>query len=617
MLRALVAYADREGLGDLDFETRKVDYDLRLDLNGGFLGLVPIATSEGRRTSLVRLPIGPPAKNNPGYPNFVVDNARYVLGIPKPNEKDGNAKKCFDSFKALIDMAAASSGDDGLRALAAFLGRPEELRRADDMLATSEAAKSTRAETSEKSREARGDRVLVPVLDSDVARRIHERSAVVKWWTARRASERNDAAAGPLGRCLVTGEMAPIVPTHPKLEGSPFPGTGAKLVALDKGAFTSQGLAQGDNAPVSESAARKYTAALNALLTRDAATSRRKSAIDLDESVVVFWTRKESDAPGFLLDVFAPPSRGDEARRAADAVWSGRASKSFDATPFYAVTLGVNSARVVVRDWFETTAAGVKEALDTWFADLHLGNGDPEPMPLGRLLRALEATPGARHDKRGLAPGLAATLFRAAVRGGPLPRSLLAAAVRRMRVPPRENDGPFPLRARVAIIKAVLLRMRRENAAVVRRRLATLSTGLHSLKHQEVSVALDESNVQPAYLLGRLFAALEKQQLDAAGRGHEPNATVRDRYYGAASSTPSAVFGRLLALSMHHASKARKEGRGIAAEKAKEQVMSRLPAAGFPRTLGLEDQGLFAVGYYHQRDAFFFKKSEDPKGETP
>lgn len=581
ILTALVAYAEREGLGDLDFEKRPVDYELRIADDGGFVGLVPL-TLEKKRAELSALPIGPPSKNNPGYPSFLVDNAQYVLGTAKQGAKAGNAEKCFASYAALVREAAAASDDPALVALNRFLARPDERQRADDELNRIEG----------KAAEKRGDRVFVPALDSDGARRIHERDAVISWWRDRRSKERTTAADGPTARCLVTGHIAPVARTHPIIKGPPFPGTGAKLLAYDKDAFTSQWLEQGDNAPVSEPAARKYAAALNALLEKDA-DGRRRSAADLDgESVVVFWTRDESEAPAFVLDVFAPPKRGSDAVRAAESVWRGTASTAFDPTPFYAATLGVNSARVVIRDWFETTAREVKTNLDRWFHDLQLGEGETLPVPLAAMLHALQATPTAQRDKRGLTPGLATRVFRAAIEGAPLPRSLLAAAVRRMRVPPQDKeDGRFVLRARVGIIKAVLRRQPNP---------------------MEVSVALDESNTERAYLLGRLFAALEKLQAVASGRGADLNATIRDRYYGAASSTPAAVFGRLLALSMHHASKAKSDGLGVLAERAKASIMSKLPAERLPRTLSLEDQGLFAVGYYHQREAFFHRTKEQP-----
>ncbi|MCC6528489.1 MAG: type I-C CRISPR-associated protein Cas8c/Csd1 [Polyangiaceae bacterium] len=581
MLQALVAYADREGLGDLDFEKRAVDYELRIAADGAFVGLVPL-TENKRRTRLSGLPIGPTSKNNPGYPSFLVDNAQYVLGTAKKDAKAGNAEKCFESYVVLTAEAAGATHDPALLALRRFLERPPDRALADAELARLE----------DKKADQRGDRVLVPVLDSDAAARMHERPGVIAWWRQRRTTGRQELAAGPLGRCLVTGELAPVARTHPALKGPPFPGTGAKLVAYDKDAFTSQDLEQGANAPMSEAAALKYVAALNALLEKDA-QGRRSSALDLDdESAVVFWTRDESDAPMLLLDVLAPPSRGADAVHHAESVWRGSASRAFDPTPFYAVTLGVNSARVVVRDWVETTARAVVGNLERWFQDLQLGEATAEALPLVEMLRALQATPAARGDKRGLAPGLATRVFRAAVQGAPLPRALLVAATQRLRVPPREReDGRFVLRARVAVIKAVLCR-----------------------EGMEVPVALDESNTDRAYLLGRLFAALEKLQLVASKRGNDLNATIRDRYYGAASSTPAAVFGRLLSLSMHHASKTKDDGLGIVAERAKAGIMNRLAAKPFPKTLSLSEQGLFAVGYYHQREAFFAKKETADDG---
>lgn len=121
-------------------------------------------------------------------------------------------------------------------------------------------------------------------------------------------------------------------------------------------------------------------------------------------------------------------------------------------------------------------------------------------------------------------------------------------------------------------------------------------------------MSLDESNESVPYLLGRLFAAIEKLQSDSLG---DINATLRDRYFGSASSTPALVFPRLLRLSMHHATKAESERRGWA-ERVKGQILDRLPASGaFPRTLDLDGQGLFAVGYYHQRQAFFKPRARE------
>ena len=115
-------------------------------------------------------------------------------------------------------------------------------------------------------------------------------------------------------------------------------------------------------------------------------------------------------------------------------------------------------------------------------------------------------------------------------------------------------------------------------------------------------MSLDESNTNVGYRLGRLFAVLEKIQEEA---NPGINATIRDRYYGAASSTPVIVFSILLKLKNHHLSKLEKPGRVVNMEKRIGEIMENL--SDFPARLSLEDQGRFAIGYYHQRQNFFKK----------
>ena len=117
-------------------------------------------------------------------------------------------------------------------------------------------------------------------------------------------------------------------------------------------------------------------------------------------------------------------------------------------------------------------------------------------------------------------------------------------------------------------------------------------------------MSLDKENANIGYRLGRLFAVLEKIQIAAI----KPDATIRDKFYASASATPASVFGNLIRLAGHHLSKLDSEKKGLRIwfEQQIEQIMSGV--VQFPAHLSLDDQGQFAIGYYHQRQSFFEKK---------
>ena len=131
-------------------------------------------------------------------------------------------------------------------------------------------------------------------------------------------------------------------------------------------------------------------------------------------------------------------------------------------------------------------------------------------------------------------------------------------------------------------------------------------------------MSLDPDCLHVAYRLGRLFAALEKTQEDALGA--KLNVTIKDRFFSSASANPVVAFPRLLRLHAHHLNKFGPEKRGlkIAREKLVQQICEAFNAAdGFPPHLPLDDQGLFFIGYYHQRQDFFTsKKSATTSNDT-
>lgn len=580
MLRALLDLAEREGLlENPSYGKRRVDFQLRLAADGQPVALIPLG-EDGRGLPL-SVP-NPPKRTVAVDPAFLVDNAQYLLATPKrkpgaelSERAIGRATKCREAFALLLNDALEATLDPGLAAVDAFLRIPSSDAQA--ML-----SKLT------PDHEWTGDETIAPLLDSDGTTYIHERPAVANFWSERFAQR---AEIGDRQLCLVTGEPAPAARLHGSIKRIPEGQTsGTSLVTFNEPAFESHGFTQGSNAPVSQRAAYGYVNALNWLLEKHGERRFRQGIAVGSDTVVVFWTRHATDTADVLMNLLDPHGE-DEAdlRTTYEAAWRGLAPREIDATAFYALTLSANASRVVVRDWLETTAEHVKARVARYFEDLAL-TGYDGPIPIGRLLRSLEAAPRAVGDRRGLPPALAAGLIRAALYGNPFPRELLQAALRRLRVPPGEAEWRATLHARVALIKAVLRRLHPD---------------------QEIQMSLDESNTSVPYLLGRLFAAIEKLQADAL---RDLNATIRDRYFGSASATPRLVFPRLLRVSVHHASKARAEGRDWA-ERVKGEIIERLPANGaFPSTLDLESQGLFAVGYYHQRQDFF--RSRKSEGET-
>ena len=113
-------------------------------------------------------------------------------------------------------------------------------------------------------------------------------------------------------------------------------------------------------------------------------------------------------------------------------------------------------------------------------------------------------------------------------------------------------------------------------------------------------VQLDPTTENAAYRCGRLFWVLEQtQRLAVPGI----KATIADRFFGTASSAPASVFGRLLRGAQPHLGKLERDrpGAHFALQRRLEDIQGGIPSSGFPRTLALEDQGLFALGYYHQR----------------
>lgn len=565
------------------YSQERISYAIVLTPRGEVADVISLLDTSGKKPLPRAISVPQPAKRTVAITaNFLWDKTSYALGVSASSNR---SEQEHASFRELHQRVLADSNDIGLQALFVFLQvwtpqrfreHPAFLRHGDAML----------------------DGNVVFRLDAEPGF-LHDRPAAQTAWVSLQA----DRSTATRGNCLITGEFAPLTRLHPAIKGvNDAQSSGATIVSFNLDAFTSYGKDQGANAPVSEQATFAYTTALNHLLRRDPANRQR---LQIGDATVVFWALAPDDAAAaaaedLLAAAFFDP-KDDDARATAQLQEALEQVKQLrplqalggrldEGTRIFVLGLAPNAARLSIRFWATDTLGAFAKRLADHYDDLAL-----EPAPWRRLptpyVLALATAPvyDGRHKADDVSPLLAGELSRAILAGTRYPRSVLAAIVMRFRA-----DGVIS-GARVALCKAVLAREAR--------------LGSKDINKGEPPVSLDRDNADPGYLLGRLFSTLENAQ--RAALGAKVNATIRDRYYGAASATPASIFPVLVRNAQHHLSKLRKDQPGlwVTLEKEIGSIIDALVPA-FPRNLPLEAQGRFAIGYYHQTQARFSRDSE-------
>lgn len=563
---------DEADISPFGYSQEKISYALLLSAQGELLDVQDIRLLSGKKPQPRLMSVPQPEKRTSGIKSNVLwDKTSYVLGV---SAKGGErTQQEHAAFKALHRQILAGEGDPGLQALLQFLERwqPEQFQS---------------PQFSEE------------MLDSNLVFRLDGQQRYLHETPAAQAVRARLFASGDSreGLCLVSGQRQPLARLHPAVKGvNGAQSSGASLVSFNLDAFSSYGKSQGDNAPVSEQAAFAYTTVLNHLLRRDEHSRQR---LQIGDASVVFWAQAATPAQAVAAEstfwslLEAPADDGQEAeklRGVLDAVAKGRPLHELDprlqeGTRIFVLGLAPNASRLSIRFWVVDSLAVFTQRLAEHFRDLRL-----EPLPwktepaIWRLLYATAPSRDGRAKAEDVPPQLAGEMTRAILTGSRYPRSLLANLIMRMRA-----DGDVS-GIRVALCKAVLARE------------ARLSGKVHQ---EELPMSLDKDASNPGYRLGRLFAVLEYVQRKALD--DRVNATIRDRYYGAASATPAMVFPMLLRNTQNHLTKLRKEKPGLAVNLERDigEIIDGMPSQ-FPRSLRLEDQGRFAIGYYQQVQARF------------
>jgi len=486
-------------------------------------------------------------------PNFMVDKADYVFGM------SGNTKKPkhHKSFAALICEVCGDSEDPGVIAVKKFI----EQWNPEDSVNLSLWKEISGPHGKWIAFELGGETGF-----------IHERPEVKRLW------ERYlDKLEYKKGVSFVSDTLDKIQEQYAQFKF----GSGASLVSFNENAYESYGKKRGENAPIHVDEEFKSSTALKHLFRS------RSQRVKIGDATTVFWTERTSPIETFMGMILNPQddtADNIQLKSFLDAARKGIKPDDPDydgKVRFYILGLSLNKARFALRFWYESTVDELKDKLGDHFNNLEMDKGTEKAPEYPGIWHLLKET--ARETKD-IPPLLGGALMRSILEGTNYPENLYSAVLHRIRADQaKKYQNVTYLRA--AIIKAVLTRN----------------------YQKEVPMSLDPEKRDVAYLLGRLFAVLEKAQQDALGS--QINATIKDRFFGAASTTPASVFPLLLRLSQHHIGKA---DYGYISDQRIAEIMEHIDV--FPSHMNLQQQGMFAIGYYQQKNALWQKKNIE-KGE--
>jgi CRISPR-associated protein Csd1 len=575
ILTKLKEYADNRMEGELPppmYGKTSIAWWISLTPEGSYEGFISLKTKENKRGEPT---IAPHIGRTVGVkPKLLADTGEYVLGIGRATSKPERVVDCHEQFKQLVQACAEVTEEPTVKAVLHFLTTSEL-----------EKAKADIPEDFDP-----GDVVTFRVGDVVPANAKYQLHSIESFWASYTAGEGAEEATSDHSTmtCLITGEETIVEKRLPFLVKGLIGGqpSGTALVSANSPPFMSYGLQNSLTSPISRDAAERFTKALNSLLADE------RSRIYIGSTVYTFWTR-EATSFNPLAQLNQPKLEEVEALlRSPFTAQPASSLNESKVNQFYALALTANNARAVVRDWLETTIPRVQEKLREWFQHQQIVDpygANPRPLSIYTLAASVY-----RDASKEMQPSVSTALIRNALHGDRLPEELLVKLVRRNRT---EQEMTYP--------RAVLLKLIFSSHPTRK----MMMTNMEQLNPDPKL----QGNDLAAYSCGRLLAVLESIQRSAIG---SVNASLTDRYYGAASSTPAVAFPPLLRGARAHLAKLRKDKPSAyrALEERVEEITApdRLPT--FPKTLNLQQQGLFGLGYYHQRA--HDRAAAKPKAET-
>ncbi|MDO4183188.1 MAG: type I-C CRISPR-associated protein Cas8c/Csd1 [Coriobacteriia bacterium] len=584
VLNDLVLYYDQKAEDPIDAlpkrnrSRERVCWEFCLNDSGELVSVVPLSQEGSKKRGTDMLVPEHITRSSGVSPYFLVDKSAYFLGL---DAKRG--EKLYAAASELHHTVLDGVDDPGAIAVLAFF----------------DAEPSSHAISQELLEQLTGDSAFIAFRFLPDGTLVHERSDVLDAWD----EYCNCDTQGLPIHCSVTGKVDIAATLFPQVSG--FPGAtsaGASLVSFNKDAFCSYGRSSNDqcvNAQITAETAFKAGTALNYLVK----TPGHRVSIAADQ--MIFWTDAESTECDelaqliFNLDKQFSANKEDaakleEIKHKLQQIRKGVPIEGLQRdTRFHLLSVAPNAGRLSARFYEVGTMGQLEDNFRLYLQDTEMVGLRGQSLRPGSFNYYLRLT-AAFNESSNIPSTLLSNTMRAALKGFPLPDALYQGALQRMRVDkgfvrssraPRDVSGD-----RAALMRAYLIRKARHSK--------------NSDKERSLTVALNEDNTNVGYLLGRLFAILEKAQKDAVN----PSATIRDRYIGAASSNPSTVFPQLLKTAQYHISKANSS---VYIDRLIQSVMDKIDGTGgLPKTLGYDDQGMFFIGYYQQKTAIYIKRDQ-------
>ena len=571
LVRQYDALAEKNKIAKIGWSISKVSYALVLNDKGQLVNIVSKKIESDGEKKIVPMNLYVPEqikKANGVASNFMCENASYFFGFDT-KDKPEKAKKCFDAARNLHHEILDDVKSDKVKRVLLYF----------DSWNVEEAGNNEYIISILKDIE----KGVNFVFEDEDGNLLHNDSDIVLAWEQYKEEKKSGVDRG---RCLVTGECAPIAILHPSIKGiRGAQSSGASLVSFNASASESYGndSGQGKNAPVSEIAAFKYGAALNYLV------SDKSHVQYIADTATIYWSE---DAEPVYQDIFDAELTGNEdyisdqeLKRIMEQIRVGGVVRSdgTDIKPdnqFFVLGIAPNAARLSVRFFLHDEFGNMLKNLNDHNNRLKIVQpvGENRKLPLWLMLN--ETADQNSSGKMPPSPMVGAVL-RSIVMGTRYPDSLYEMVILRIRA---EHDLSWK---KAAIIKAFFLKNNNEK----------------NFLREVATVSVNESNYGP-YVLGRVFAVLEMIQ-KSANPGIK--ATIKDRYFTSAASTPAQIFPILLSLTQHHLRKL-SEGGKIYYDKLLMQLQNKITDNTYPSRLNLQEQGAFYLGYYHEKQDLYTKK---------